>query len=118
MGGARLGEVRAGWGGWGGWWRLVRLATGLLVAVGCSKAPSTTSGTSSNLPQPVLYDPAHDLGVLFRDVQLSGIFADSKTFVDARPLVAPAEIPARYAASTGMKVGRGMLRDFVAQTFE
>src|SRR5207237_979604 len=47
-----LGEVRGGWGGWG---RLVRLATGLLVAVGCSRAPSTTSQTSrtsSNLPPP------------------------------------------------------------------
>src|SRR5216117_3714714 len=89
----RLGELG---GGWGGWWRLVRLATGLLVAVGCSKAPSTTSRTSSNLPQPVLYDPAHDLGQLFHDVQLSGIFEDSKTFADARPLRAPRDIVAAY----------------------
>src|SRR5206468_12172964 len=80
---------------------LVRLATGLLVAVGCSKAPSTTSRTSSNLPQPVLYDPAHDLGQLFHDVQLSGIFEDSKTFADARPRLAPAEITARYGPVRG-----------------
>src|SRR6266704_2638789 len=113
MGGARLGEVRAGWGGWGGWWRLVRLATGLLVAVGCSKAPSTTSRTSSNLPQPVLYDPAHDLGQLFHDVQLSGIFEDSKTFADARPRLAPAEITARYGPARGFN-----LRQFVEQHFE
>src|SRR6266516_1925111 len=45
------------------------------------------------------YDPARDLGPLFQDVQLSGIFADSKTFVDARPLLVPAEIAAAYASA-------------------
>src|SRR2546423_11197887 len=110
---ARLGEVR---GGWGGWWRLVRLATGLLVAVGCSKAPSTTSRTSSNLPQPVLYDPAHDLGRLFQAIQLSGIFSDSKTFADARPRLTPAEIVARYAS---VRAAAGFsLQAFVQQHFE
>src|SRR6059036_37473 len=109
----RLGELG---GGWGGWWRLVRLATGLLVAVGCSKAPSTTSRTSSNLPQPVLYYPAHDLGQLFHDVQLSGIFEDSKTFADARPRFAPAEIIARYASARGAP--QFNLGDFVTQQFE
>src|SRR5881296_1118451 len=109
----RLGELG---GGWGGWWRLVRLATGLLVAVGCSKAPSTTSRTSSNLPQPVLYDPAHDLGQLFHDVQLSGIFEDSKTFADARPRLAPAEITARYGPVRGAP--QFNLRQFVEKHFE
>src|SRR5437660_11540768 len=47
-------------------------------------------------PGPVRYDPAHDLGALFQDVQLAGVFPDSKTFVDARPLAAPAAIAARY----------------------
>src|SRR5437867_640643 len=108
-----LGEVG---GGWGGWWRLVRLATGLLAAVGCSKAPSTTSRTSSNLPQPVLYDPAHDLGQLFHDVQLSGIFEDSKTFADARPRLAPAEITARYGPVRGAP--QFNLRQFVEKHFE
>src|SRR5437016_11152493 len=110
---ARLGEVR---GGWGSWWRLVRLATGLLVAVGCSKAPSTTSRTSSNLPQPVLYAPAHDLGQLFHDVQLSGIFEDSKPFADARPRLAPAEITARYGPGRGAP--QFNLRQFVEKHFE
>ncbi len=50
-------------------------------------------------PPVVRYDPARDLGALFQDVQLSGIFPDSKTFVDARPLLAPAEIVTRYASS-------------------
>src|SRR6059036_1908219 len=109
----RLGELG---GGRGGWWRLVRLATGLLVAVGCSKAPSTTSRTSSNLPQPAFYNPAHDLGALFQAVQLSGIFEDSKTFADARPRLAPAEITARYASARGAP--QFNLRQFVEKHFE
>ena len=47
-------------------------------------------------PGPVRYDPARDLGALFQDVELAGVFPDSKTFVDARPLAAPAAIAARY----------------------
>ena len=47
------------------------------------------------------YDPARDLGRLFHDVQLARVFEDSKTFVDARPLMAPAEIAARYDAQRG-----------------
>src|SRR2546421_647652 len=108
-----LGEVRGGWGGWGGWGRLL-----LAVSVVCTATTCTTSRTSSNLPQPVFYDPAHDLGQLFHDVQLSGMFADSKTFADARPLVAPSEIVARYTDSIGVRARPGMLRDFVARYFE
>ena len=110
----RFVEVGGGWGGWGGWKRLL-----LAVSAVCTATTCTTSKTSPNLSQPPgRYDPAHDLGALFQDVQLSGIFPDSKTFVDARPLLAPREIVARYTASTGMKAGRGMLRDFVAQHFQ
>ena len=99
-------------GGWGGWGRLL-----LAVSVACTATTCTTSKTSPNLPQPPgRYDPAHDLGQLFHDVQLSGIFADSKTFVDARPLVAPAEIAARYAA--GRTAAGFSLQAFVAQRFE
>src|SRR2546426_12395763 len=100
-------------GGWGGWGRLL-----LAVSAVCTATTCTTSKTSANLHQPPgRYDPT-DLGALFQDVQLSGIFADSKTFVDARPLVAPSEIVARYTASTGMKVGRGLLRGFVAPNLQ
>ncbi len=53
-------------------------------------------------PQPVaaaaLYDPARDLGPLFHDIQLTRVFPDSKTLVDARPLSPPAIVAARYAA--------------------
>jgi alpha,alpha-trehalase len=66
----------------------------LVLVVACRAAPAppypaTLSG----------YDPAHDLGALFQAVQLSGVFPDSKTFVDARPLEAPAEIVAQYTSS-------------------
>src|SRR5256885_1353596 len=82
--------------------RLARLARpaaviGLLatlgLAVGCRAAPAP--------PASARYDPAHDLGPLFQDVQLAGIFPDSKTFVDARPVLAPAEIVGRYATARG-----------------
>jgi len=53
---------------------------------------------------------------LFHDVQLSGIFADSKTFVDARPRLAPAAIVARYASSHG--AAGFSLQTFVEQNFE
>ena len=56
------------------------------------------------------YDPAHDLGPLFHDVQMSGIFGDSKTFVDARPRFPPAEIVARSRGSDW--------RAFVERNFE
>ena len=79
---------------------LVGLVAALALVVACR--PGTSSRTSTGL-HPLAaaprYDPSRDLGGLFQDVQLSGIFPDSKTFVDARPLLAPAEIVTRYASS-------------------
>src|SRR5216117_888350 len=77
----------------------------LVVATGCRSAPPTGR-----------YDPAHDLGTLFHDVQLSGIFEDSKTFADARPRLAPAEITARYGPVRGAP--QFNLRQFVEKHFE
>src|SRR5213594_5066691 len=77
----------------------------LVIASGCRSAPP-----------PARYEPAHDLGALFHDVQLSGIFEDSKTFADARPRFAPAEIIARYASARGAP--QFNLGDFVTQQFE
>jgi len=106
---ARCGEVGGGSGGWG---RLL-----LSVGAAFTVTTCTTSKTSTNLPQPpARYEPARDLGALFHDVQLSGIFEDSKTFADARPRFAPAEITARYASARSAP--QFNLRDFVTQQFE
>src|SRR2546429_7394702 len=104
-----LGEVG---GGWGGWWRWVHV----LAAV-CIATTSTTCTTPPNLhAPPARYEPAHDLGQLFHDVQLSGMFEDSKTFADARPRLAPAEITARYGPARGAP--QFNLRQFVEEHFE
>ncbi len=98
---------------------LAGLVAALALAAGCRTA--TPSKTSTALQPPAAaarYDPARDLGRLFQDVQLSGIFPDSKTFVDARPLLAPAEIVARYASTPGIRAGEGTLRAFVERHFE
>src|SRR6266851_5524904 len=68
-----------------------------------------------NRVRPSPYDPAHDLGSLFSDVQLSGIFPDSKEFVDARPRFPAAEIEARYGS--GRRTPGFVLRAFVEQNF-
>ena len=105
---ARLVEVGGGWGGWG---RLL-----LAASTACIAITSTTCTTSTNLDQPVFYDPAHDLGPLFQAVQLSGIFEDSKTFADARLRFAPQDITARYVSAKSSP--QFNLREFVAQQFE
>ncbi len=79
-------------------WCVVRgawCAAVLVLAAACRVSDRPTVRPSD------LYDPAHDLGALFQDVQLSSLFPDSKTFVDARPLEAPADIAAGYASARG-----------------
>jgi alpha,alpha-trehalase len=91
------------------------LAAALSLAVGCGSAPITTARV---IPATIAaeYDPPRDLGPLFHDVQMARVFADSKTFVDARPLLPPGEIAARYAAARGTP---GFdLSAFVAQYFD
>ena len=97
---------------------LVRLVASAGVAFGCAVSPpGTSSPPSAAVPGgTALYDPARDLGALFHDVQLARVFPDSKTFVDARPLLAPADIAARYAAAT--RGARPDLKQFVAEHFE
>ena len=80
----------------------------MALAVGCRPSDRQAAGPSS-------YDPAHDLGSLFADVQLSGIFPDSKEFVDARPQSAPATIEARY--DSARRTNGFVLRTFVEQSF-
>ena len=84
------------------------LCAGLLVmAVGCRLSDRPTVRPS--------YDPAHDLGSLFSDVQLSGIFPDSKEFVDARPRFEPAVIQALY--DSARRTPGFVLRAYVEQNF-
>src|SRR2546427_4447505 len=105
----RSGEVG---GGSGGWWRLL-----LVVLASGTATTCTTSKPSPTLPQPPgRYEPARDLGQLFHDVQLSGIFEDSKTFADARPRLAPQDITARYVSAKSSP--QFNLRQFVEEHFE
>jgi alpha,alpha-trehalase len=81
-----------------------------MAVTACASAPPTTN--TSGPP----YDPVRSLGALFHDVQMARVFADSKTFVDARPLLPPAQIVERYNAErsvTGFDI-----RDFVNRHFE
>jgi alpha,alpha-trehalase len=80
----------------------------LLVAAGCRPSAHPPN-------RPSAYDPAHDIGSLFSDVQLSGIFPDSKEFVDAKPKFSAATIEARY--DSARRTPGFVLKDFVAQTF-
>ena len=82
----------------------------LAVAAGCR-------GAGIQRPSPkAMYDPSRDLGALFHDVQIARVFPDSKTFVDAKPRSAPAEVMMRYATA---KTAPGFnLRAFVEQNFE
>jgi alpha,alpha-trehalase len=94
------------------------LALGLALAgAGCQHTPpSTTPRVAPASASTSRYDPAHDLGPLFHDVQMASLFPDSKTFVDARALEAPSEIARRYAGERG-RPGFDLHR-FVAEHFE
>ena len=102
---------------------LVTAGRTLLAALALSSAachrtapPTPPPEATRAAPAAALYDPAHDLGPLFHDVQMAGLFPDSKTFVDARPLAPPANIARGYAAERGQP---GFdLRAFVDQHFE
>jgi len=84
------------------------LCAGLLALAACRPSGRPAVRPSS-------YDPAHEIGSLFSDVQLSGIFPDSKEFVDARPRSAPATILARY--DSARRTPGFVLRAFVEQNF-
>ena len=80
-----------------------RYAGLLVLAVACRPAAQQPS-------RPSAYDPAHDLGTLFHDVQMSGMFPDSKTFADARPIMDPKEIAQHFDGTN--------LNEFVRTHFE
>jgi len=98
--------------------RFVRpaLAVAAAALLGTSCRPSATTAAPQAVTQAPVYEPSRALGAFFHDVQLSDLFPDSKTFVDARPLQAPADITARYAAERG--TAGFTLRAFVERNFE
>lgn len=69
----------------------------------------------ADMSGPVVATPADIYGSLFRAVQLTHVFADSKTFVDAVPRRDPGQILADYR--TARPVGAGALRRFVLANF-
>ncbi len=82
----------------------------------CKTVTQTTLEIRKDPVQVAGYDVARDLGPLFHDVQMARLFPDSKTFVDARPLEAPAAVVARYAVEKGQP---GFdLRAFATRWFE
>jgi alpha,alpha-trehalase len=86
----------------------------LALAPACTPTSSPPAAVSP-YASGAYYDPSHDLGSLFADVQNASLFADSKTFVDARPLSAPASIVLAYDAQ---RATPGFdLRAFVASHF-
>jgi alpha,alpha-trehalase len=93
------------------------LVLAVALAVGCQTGAQVgDSGAVREAATPARYDPSRDLGPLFHDVQVSGLFSDSKTFADARPLLSPPEVVARYAVlrdSAGFS-----LQAFVGRHFE
>ena len=68
------------------------------------------------IDQPSYYAPWQSLGVLFEDVQMAGIFPDSKTFVDCTPKDKPELILQAYL-SAREKEGF-VLRSFVEEYFD
>ena len=99
--------------------RRLLLPFAVLFVAGCRPAPAPPVAPAPAVEAVTAdgrYLPERDLGPLFQDVQLARVFEDSKTFADARPLLPPAEIVARYNAERG---GAGFsLAAFVDRHFE
>ncbi len=89
-----------------------RLTYILLVSiVACAQPGKEVQQTENNL-----YRPEIDLGELFHDIQMAGIFQDSKTFVDCTPIKSPEQILDEYQSS---KNNDGFsLEAFVKTNFE
>ncbi len=86
-------------------------ATAALVLAAACRAPRVAPPNAEER-----YDPSRHLGSLFQDVQLARVFPDSKSFVDARALVAPAQIASTYAAEKN--VAGFSLSAFVQRHFQ
>lgn len=84
----------------------------LLILAACQDS----SSDKANLSNHEFYKPWIELEELFHDVQMAGIFPDSKTFVDCTPKRQPSEILADYRR---IKEDEDFdLAEFVNQNFE
>lgn len=92
--------------------RALQLLLAAFLLAGCR----TTPQPDQVLEKHGVYAPSHDLGMLFHDVQMAGVFEDSKTFVDARPAVAPEALRRVYDESKRRPLFD--LDSFVASHFE
>src|SRR5882762_4500686 len=78
--------------------------------------PALVAGLSLAAQTPA--SPAKIYGKLFHDVQMAPIFPDQKTFADAVPKKAPAEIVAEYIKATSNPAIRFALDLFVEAHFD
>jgi alpha,alpha-trehalase len=62
------------------------------------------------------FQPWHDLQPIFHDVQMAGVFEDSKTFVDCTPNSQPKELLDMYQEFKGQTDFN--LKEFVSTNFE
>jgi alpha,alpha-trehalase len=94
------------------------LALCLLLLAACAPSPQQTTETPSQAPVTALavLSPEEEYGQLFADVQLGGVFPDSKTFVDCTPRQPVGEVLAAYQSQRAQP---GFdLKKFVADHFE
>ncbi len=93
--------------------RLLLIPTGvaLLLALSTGSAPAQQTSQTPSTPQ----SPQATFGELFKAVQESSLYPDSKTFPDAQPLEPPARILAEYRARVPLKPDA--LREFIAARF-
>jgi alpha,alpha-trehalase len=90
----------------------------LLLLAACAPSSQQTTETPSlaSVTTPAMLSPEVEYGQLFADVQLGGVFPDSKTFVDCTPRQPVGEVLAAYQtqrAQPGFD-----LKKFVADHFE
>jgi len=95
------------------------IITGILLGIllFCRAEHNTGLNDSEDKAKTCLqfYDPALELPLLFHDVQISGIFPDSKTFPDCQPKISPDSIAIFYEDQKYQEVFD--LRNFIGNYF-
>lgn len=99
-----------------------RALVAVLLVVACSPSDSTPANdrmpvdSATRTLEVTPYDPSRDLGGLFVDAQMMGVYSDSKTLVDATPRRDPHVVAEAYAVE---KQKQGFsLRTFMTREFK